>query len=64
MQSKRFGSNWKSSDDNYKKLLKSQRYLCNVTDPDSLCGVIFVDKGFTAKILFYLLNVCIYKSYY
>ncbi|KAG8041648.1 hypothetical protein G9C98_002941 [Cotesia typhae] len=27
----------------------------NITDPDLLCGIIFVDKGFTAKILFYLL---------
>lgn len=56
---KRFGGNWKSNDDNYKKTSKSQRYLCSSTDPDLLCGVIFVDKGFTAKVLFYLLSVCI-----
>lgn len=31
----------------------------NITDPDLLCGIIFVDKGFTAKILFYLLYVSI-----
>ncbi|XP_012529231.1 endoribonuclease Dcr-1 [Monomorium pharaonis] len=52
---KRFGGNWKSNDDNYKKY-KSQRYPCSGTDPDHLCGVIFVDKGFTAKVLFYLLS--------
>lgn len=59
MQLKKFGGNWKSNDDNYKKMFKSQRYFCSGTDPDLLCGVIFVDKGFTAKILFYLLSVCI-----
>ncbi|XP_046424425.1 endoribonuclease Dcr-1 isoform X2 [Neodiprion fabricii] len=32
------------------------RYPRTQIDPDLLCGVIFVDKGFTAKILFYLLN--------
>lgn len=60
VQPKRFGGNWKSNDDNYKKTPKSQRYLCGSTDPDLLCGVIFVDKGFTAKVLFYLLNVCLH----
>lgn len=58
MQLKKFGGNWKSNDDNYKKF-KSQRYPCSGTDPDQLCGVIFVDKGFTAKVLFYLLSVCV-----
>ncbi|XP_015125778.1 endoribonuclease Dcr-1 [Diachasma alloeum] len=33
-----------------------QRTFRGMTDPDVLCGVIFVDKSFTAKILFYLLN--------
>lgn len=56
---KGLGGNWKSNDDNYKKTPKSQRYLCGNTDPDLLCGVIFVDKGFTAKVIFYLLNVCV-----
>ncbi|XP_063986655.1 endoribonuclease Dcr-1 [Diachasmimorpha longicaudata] len=32
------------------------RAFRGMTDPDLLCGVIFVDKSFTAKILFYLLN--------
>ncbi|XP_011315268.1 endoribonuclease Dcr-1 [Fopius arisanus] len=36
-----------------------QRTYRGMTDPDVLCGVIFVDASFTAKILFYLLNeVC------
>lgn len=59
VQPKKFGGNWKSNNDNYKKTPKSQRYLCGNTDPDLLCGVIFVDKGFIAKVIFYLLNVCI-----
>ncbi|XP_011149855.1 endoribonuclease Dcr-1 [Harpegnathos saltator] len=59
VQPKKFGGNWKLNDDNYKKNSKS-RYLYGSTDPDLLCGIIFVDKGFTAKILFYLLNE-IYK---
>ncbi|XP_017892073.1 endoribonuclease Dcr-1 [Ceratina calcarata] len=33
---------------------RSQRQ--RLTDPDLLCGVIFVDKPFVAKVLFYLLN--------
>ncbi|XP_077280882.1 endoribonuclease Dcr-1 [Temnothorax americanus] len=56
VQLKKFGGNWKSNDDNYKRTFKSQRYPCSGTDPDLLCGVIFVDKGFTAKVLFYLLS--------
>ncbi|KYQ58121.1 Endoribonuclease Dicer [Trachymyrmex zeteki] len=56
MQLKKIGGNWRSNDDNYKKTFKLQRYSCSGTDPDLLCGVIFVDKGFTAKILFYLLS--------
>lgn len=63
MQLKKFGGNWKSNDDNYKKAFKSQRYSSSGTDPDLLCGVIFVDKGFTAKILFYLLSVCVQISF-
>jgi len=60
VQSKKFRTNWKFNDDAYKKTFKPQRHPCNSTDPDLLCGVIFVDKGFTAKIIFYLLNVCVY----
>jgi len=56
-QLKRFGANWKFNDDTCRKTSKLQRYPCNSADPDLLCGVIFVDKGFTAKILFYLLSV-------
>lgn len=32
------------------------RYPRGLTDPDLLCGVIFVDNSVTAKVLFYLLN--------
>lgn len=56
-QLKRFGANWKFNDDNCRKTFKLQRYPCSSTDPDLLCGVIFVDKCFTAKVLFYLLSV-------
>ncbi|KAK0177678.1 hypothetical protein PV328_001707 [Microctonus aethiopoides] len=42
--------------DPYTKGPKFIRYHRAVTDPDLLCGIIFVDRGFTAKILFYLLN--------
>ncbi|XP_034941920.1 endoribonuclease Dcr-1 [Chelonus insularis] len=35
------------------KFIRSHR---NITDPDLLCGIIFVDTGFTAKILYYLLH--------
>lgn len=58
IQPKRCRGNWKLNDDNYKKTPKAQRYMSGSTDPDLLCGVIFVDKGFTAKVLFHLLNVC------
>lgn len=58
-QLKRFGANWKFNDDNCRKTFRMQRYPCSSTDPDLLCGVIFVDKAFTAKVLFYLLSVSI-----
>ncbi|XP_015439626.1 PREDICTED: endoribonuclease Dcr-1 [Dufourea novaeangliae] len=48
--------NWKNNEDNYKRSPKSDRHVRGVTDPDLLCGVIFVDKAFVAKILFYLLH--------
>ena len=57
IQGKKAGNYWKSNEDGYKKPAKSPRYLRGITDPDLLCGIIFVDKGFTAKILFYFLNV-------
>lgn len=59
VRGRRFGNQpWKHSEDGFRKM-KSLRYLRNITDPDLLCGVIFVDKALTAKILFYLLNVCV-----
>ncbi|XP_046742066.1 endoribonuclease Dcr-1 isoform X3 [Diprion similis] len=46
-----------------KRTPKSLRYPRSQIDPDLLCGVIFVDKGFTAKILFYLLcDACKYDK--
>ncbi|XP_044014882.1 endoribonuclease Dicer [Aphidius gifuensis] len=45
-----------SNNNNNRKNNKFQRFYRGLTDPDLLCGVIFVDKSFTAKILFYLLN--------
>ncbi|XP_051158648.1 endoribonuclease Dcr-1 isoform X2 [Leptopilina boulardi] len=50
------GINWRSNEDGHRKPIKSSRYMRGITDPDLLCGIIFVNKGFTAKILFYLLN--------
>lgn len=35
---------------------RASRHMRGITDPDSLCGVIFVNKAFVAKVLFYLLN--------
>ncbi|XP_015607218.1 endoribonuclease Dcr-1 isoform X2 [Cephus cinctus] len=59
MHFRKFGSNWRPHEEGYKRSPKSLRHLRSVTDPDLLCGVIFVDRAFTAKILFYLLNeVC------
>ncbi|XP_066598004.1 endoribonuclease Dcr-1 [Prorops nasuta] len=52
---RRVGNNFKASEDNPRKP-KFQRFNRGVTDPDLLCGIIFVEKGFTAKIVFYLLN--------
>ncbi|XP_046835523.1 endoribonuclease Dcr-1 [Vespa crabro] len=48
--------NWRTGEDNYRKPFRSQRYFRGITDPELLCGVIFVDKAFTAKVLSYLLN--------
>ncbi|XP_012286436.1 endoribonuclease Dcr-1 [Orussus abietinus] len=60
---RKLGVHWKTHEDGFKKSPKSLRHLRGVTDPDLLCGVIFVDKAFTAKILFYLLNeVCKYDK--
>ncbi|KAG6799300.1 endoribonuclease Dicer-1 [Apis mellifera caucasica] len=55
MQSKKLDCNWKSSEENCKKPPVA-RHMRGITDPDLLCGVIFVDKAFVAKVLFYLLN--------
>ncbi|XP_003706496.2 endoribonuclease Dcr-1 isoform X1 [Megachile rotundata] len=46
----------KGNEENDKRPFKFQRHMRGATDPDLLCGVIFVDKGFVAKVLFYLLN--------
>ena len=56
MQTRKPESNWRSGEENYRKPSKSQRHVRGVTDPDLLCGVIFVDTSFVAKVLFYLLN--------
>lgn len=56
MQNRKLGSHWKGNEENCKKPLKGLRHMRGVTDPDLLCGVIFVDKAFVAKVLFYLLN--------
>lgn len=58
-QTKRSDCNLKTGEDNHRKPFRSQRYFRGITDPDLLCGVIFVDKAFTAKVLCYLLNVCL-----
>ena len=41
--------------DGFKKL-RTFRHSRGLTDPDLLCGVIFVDTSLSAKVLFYLLN--------
>ena len=56
VQTRKPESNWRSGEENYRKPSKSQRHVRGVTDPDLLCGVIFVDTSFVAKVLFYLLN--------
>ncbi|XP_076235555.1 endoribonuclease Dcr-1 [Calliopsis andreniformis] len=56
IENKTSGFNSKGNEENCKKSPKSQRYVRGITDPDLLCGVIFVDKSFVAKVLFYLLN--------
>ncbi|KAK1137182.1 hypothetical protein K0M31_001706 [Melipona bicolor] len=56
VQSKKLDYNWKSNEENCKKPSRAQRHMRGITDPDLLCGVIFVDKAFVAKVLFYLLN--------
>ncbi|KOX74828.1 Endoribonuclease Dcr-1 [Melipona quadrifasciata] len=56
VQSKKLDYNWKSNEENCKKPPRAQRHMRGITDPDLLCGVIFVDKAFVAKVLFYLLN--------
>ena len=54
VQSKKL--DWKSNEENCRKPPRAQRHMRGITDPDLLCGVIFVDKAFVAKVLFYLLN--------
>ncbi|OXU22125.1 hypothetical protein TSAR_000757 [Trichomalopsis sarcophagae] len=45
----------KKTDGGFKKF-RPFRHSRGLTDPDLLCGVIFVDDAVTAKVLFYLLN--------
>lgn len=52
----KFNQTKRANEENHKKPFKFQRHMRGATDPDLLCGVIFVDKGFVAKVLFYLLN--------
>lgn len=52
---RRFGNTWKGSEDGNRR--PKPRYTRILMEPDVLCGVIFVDQSFTAKVLFYLLNV-------
>ncbi|XP_076750079.1 endoribonuclease Dcr-1 [Xylocopa sonorina] len=56
VQAKKSECNWKNNEENCRKPPKAQRHTRGITDPDLLCGVIFVDKAFVAKVLFYLLN--------
>lgn len=41
---------------NFNKKPRPPRHQRGLTDPDLLCGVIFVDNSLTAKVLFYLLS--------
>lgn len=56
VQSKKSDCNWKSNEENCRKPPRAPRHMRGITDPDLLCGVIFVNKAFVAKVLFYLLN--------
>lgn len=56
VQSKKSDCNWKSNEENCRKPPRASRHMRGITDPDLLCGVIFVNKAFVAKVLFYLLN--------
>ncbi|XP_053994558.1 endoribonuclease Dcr-1 isoform X1 [Hylaeus volcanicus] len=56
VQTRRTEYNQRGNEENYRRLPKSQSHMREAADPDLLCGVIFVDKAFVAKVLFYLLN--------
>nr|KAF7402076.1 hypothetical protein H0235_015412 [Vespula pensylvanica] len=56
IQIKKPDYNWRTGEDNHRKPYRPQRYFRGIADPDLLCGIIFVDKAFTAKVLSYLLN--------
>ncbi|KAF7383500.1 hypothetical protein HZH66_012850 [Vespula vulgaris] len=56
IQIKKPDYNWRTGEDNHRKPYRPQRYFRGIVDPDLLCGIIFVDKAFTAKVLSYLLN--------
>ncbi|OAD58870.1 Endoribonuclease Dicer [Eufriesea mexicana] len=55
VQFKKLDCNWQNNEENCKEPSRAQ-HMRGVMDPDLLCGVIFVDKAFVAKVLFYLLN--------
>lgn len=40
-----------------KRIIHSEHYRPHEWDPNALCGLILVDNDFTARLLFYLLNV-------
>lgn len=46
----------KKSREDFQQRREKRNQRQRLTDPDLLCGVIFVDKPFVAKVLFYLLN--------
>ncbi|XP_015185292.1 PREDICTED: endoribonuclease Dcr-1 [Polistes dominula] len=46
----------KQADDVRRRAYRTQRYLRGIMDPDLLCGIIFVKKSFTAKVIASFLN--------
>ncbi|KAI4495974.1 hypothetical protein M0802_008189 [Mischocyttarus mexicanus] len=53
----------KKLEDIRRRAYRTQRYLRGIVDPDLLCGIIFVNKAFTAKVLSSFLNeVSIYDE--
>ncbi|XP_043489191.1 endoribonuclease Dcr-1 isoform X3 [Polistes fuscatus] len=46
----------KKAEDFRRRTYRTHRYLRGILDPDLLCGIIFVNKAFTAKVLSSFLN--------